>query len=378
MNNRDLKIPVIIVLIIAIISLGVAFAAFNSTLVINGTASVDEVTWDIVFEGLTTENVLDSPVVVGSANVVTAPTINNNSTDISTYSVTLSAPGDSITYNFKIHNKGTIAARVTNLDIQSGVNLTTDTAKRTSALNTLNNIDYKIYYTEGNAIIGNDLEKDCLAPGEEELVSLRIIFLPSDDESVLPSTDLLLDNLGVAITYQSETSCAADSGGGNSGGGNGGGNTQLGVQYYGANETWVDTLAATADNGQTPNVYFKRQNNVISLCIDYNSSERCFSIENAETDVSQFCNSFNYDFDGDYATASAYGVACTSPNYYDPDPIGQRILIYATHIPDSYEPETNPNTYYDFQLYVDDNLCEAERTYDDETETYSLSYHCNY
>ena len=76
MNNRDLKIPVIIVLIIAIISLGVAFAAFNSTLVINGTASVDEVTWDIVFEGLTTENVLDSPVVVGSANVVTAPTIN--------------------------------------------------------------------------------------------------------------------------------------------------------------------------------------------------------------------------------------------------------------------------------------------------------------
>ena len=242
---KNIKIPVIIVLIIAIVSLGVAFAAFNSTLIINGTASVDEVTWDIVFEGLTTENVLDSPVVVGSASVVTAPTIKNNSTDISTYSVTLSAPGDSITYNFKIHNKGTIAARVTNLDIQSGVNLTTDTAKRTSALNTLNNIDYKIYYTEGNAIIGNDLEKDCLAPGEEELVSLRIIFLPSDDESVLPSTDLLLDNLGVTITYQSETSCAADSGGGNSGGGNGGGGNAFqnidGAYYTYQNKSFIGT-----------------------------------------------------------------------------------------------------------------------------------------
>ena len=225
MSNKDLKIPVIIVLVIAIISLGVAFAAFNSTLTINGNSTVLETTWDIVFEGLDSEHptVLGSPTIPqgSTASVITAPTINNYQTDISSFSVSLSTPGDSITYNFKVHNRGSVPAKVTNVDMPQGIYLTTNTSRRTSDADTLNNIEYKLYYTESNEDVGDDLEKDCLAPGESELVSLRIVFLASDDESVLPSTDLVLDKLGVTVTYTSETSCSSSAGGGgNSGGGN--------------------------------------------------------------------------------------------------------------------------------------------------------------
>ena len=42
--------------------------------------------------------------------------------------------------------------------------------------NTLNVIEYKLYYTDNNNLVGQDEGKDCLEPGEIENVSLRIVF----------------------------------------------------------------------------------------------------------------------------------------------------------------------------------------------------------
>ena len=223
---RDKKITIIIIsaLLILIIGLGIAFAAFSQTLTINGTGTVESSSWSVVFEGMTNVNTIDAPTITGMANEITRPTIKNNATEISKYSIVLKIPGDSITYNFKIHNKGDYAANLSSLTI-SGVNrpsgpvsgsaLVTDSSIATANANTLAVIEYKFYYTDNNQLVGQDA-RDCLEPGESENVSLKITFstTSSTDTSILPSGNLVLDNLDVTAIYNQSNngSCGLEPG----------------------------------------------------------------------------------------------------------------------------------------------------------------------
>ena len=211
MRDKKITIAIVAVLVISVIGLGIAFAAFSQTLTINGGASVQASQWKVVFEGITNEGLIDNPTTVGTASEIAHPTIKNNSTEISTYSVSLKTPGDSITYNFKVHNKGDYAANIGTLTISgvnrpsspvSGASLVTDSSIAAANANTLAVIEYKFYYTDNNKLVGQDA-KDCLEPGESENVSLRITFASSSatDTSILPSSDLVLDNLGVTAIY---------------------------------------------------------------------------------------------------------------------------------------------------------------------------------
>ena len=224
MKDRKTMIVIIIALIISIIGLGIAFAAFSQTLTINGNATVEATNWEVVFEGMTSASTIDIPTTTGTAQEITRPTIKNNATEISTYSVSLQTPGDSVTYNFKVHNKGSFAANLGTLTISgvnkplspiSGANLVTDSSIATANANTLAVIEYKFYYTENNQLVGHDAI-DCLEPGESENLSLRITFASSSatDTSILPSSDLVLDNLGITAVYnQSNTgACALEPG----------------------------------------------------------------------------------------------------------------------------------------------------------------------
>ena len=224
MKDRKLTIAIIAVLLISLIGIGIAFAAFSQTLTINGSAEVEASKWQVVFEGVTSASTIDAPTTSGTAAEITRPTIKNNDTEISTYSVSLKTPGDSITYNFKIHNKGDYAANLSSLTISgvnrpsspvSGASLVTDSSIATANASTLAVIEYKFYYTDNNALVGQD-PKDCLEPGESENVSLKITFASSDatDTSILPSTDLVLNNLGVSATYNQSNngSCALEPG----------------------------------------------------------------------------------------------------------------------------------------------------------------------
>ena len=203
MKNRKITIAVIAVLVISVLGLGIAFAAFSRNLTINGNGTIQSSQFKIIFEGLTNVGTLDAPQTTGSAAVTTAPTIKNDSTEISSFVASLRSPGDSITYNFKIHNTGDYAATVSSVVMASGVNLTTNTEARTSEANTLNAMDYRLYYTDNNVLVGSGDAKDCLEPGESENVSLRIVFSSTDatNPNILPSEALLLDNLGVTVNY---------------------------------------------------------------------------------------------------------------------------------------------------------------------------------
>lgn len=109
-KERGAKIIAIVALLIAVVGLTVGYAAYSSTLTINGTANVDPASWKVNF-GYKTGNSLTG-TIKGHATETTAPTLAD--TTISGFDVTLKAPGDSVTYNFLIKNSGTLNAKLAN------------------------------------------------------------------------------------------------------------------------------------------------------------------------------------------------------------------------------------------------------------------------
>ncbi len=111
-KERKIRKLTVVALVVAVLGLTVAFAALSQTLTINGTASVDSASWDIHFANLT------GPDIEGGAEAQGSPTL--NATTISGLNMSVTKPGDSVTYYFDIVNAGTIDA-VLNTDLKTNL-----------------------------------------------------------------------------------------------------------------------------------------------------------------------------------------------------------------------------------------------------------------
>ena len=110
-KQRREKALVIVVLLVVIAGLTVAFAALSTTLNINGTAYLDAAKWGIRFENLS------SPTRVGKATTTgTAKIEETKAAEITDMNVSLSIPGDKIVYTVDLVNKGTINAKIDNIE----------------------------------------------------------------------------------------------------------------------------------------------------------------------------------------------------------------------------------------------------------------------
>ncbi len=110
-KERRTKALVIVVLLVVIAGLTVAFAALSATLNINGTAYLDAAKWGIRFENLS------SPTKIGSATTTgTAKIEESKAAEITGMNVSLSIPGDKIVYTVDLVNKGTINAKIDNIE----------------------------------------------------------------------------------------------------------------------------------------------------------------------------------------------------------------------------------------------------------------------
>ena len=110
-KERRTKALVVVVLLIVIAGLTVAFAALSTTLNINGTAYLDAAKWGIRFENLS------SPTRVGKATTTgTAKIEETKAAEITDMNVSLSIPGDKIVYTVDLVNKGTINAKIDNIE----------------------------------------------------------------------------------------------------------------------------------------------------------------------------------------------------------------------------------------------------------------------
>ena len=88
------------------------YALFGQELTIDGASSIDS-TWKIEITNIASKNVIGDAVNKASPSY-TATTAN--------FSVGLTQPGDSITYDITVTNKGSLDAKVQSIDIDTGNN----------------------------------------------------------------------------------------------------------------------------------------------------------------------------------------------------------------------------------------------------------------
>ena len=209
-KQRGIRTLSIVALFVAVIGLSVAFAAMSRTLQINGTATIATAKWDIHFENLVGPGVDGAEAKgTGAATVEKAPSIsdsaNGESTVIGDYKVTLTKPGDSVTYNFKVTNEGTINAKIGTFTKTAPVcNPATDvkdgdaTATEEDAALVCGNLTYTLTYKDTGAAVAAD---DTLAAGETKDLVLKLIY--NDEATTLPTanTDVEITGLDITMVY---------------------------------------------------------------------------------------------------------------------------------------------------------------------------------
>jgi len=191
MNNKNFK-TIMIVAVIALVALvGVGYAAFSTTLTINGAGTVKASSWKIKFSNLS------DATLTGKATQVTKPTISNSDTHIGDYAVTFTAPGDSVVYTFDVVNDGTFDAEISSITVDTptctgnGANATTD------ADNVCKNLSYKLTYADGTAVA----QGDTLDSKATKSLKLALTYSSSITAEQLPQDDVAIANLEVTIVY---------------------------------------------------------------------------------------------------------------------------------------------------------------------------------
>ena len=187
-KQRREKALVIVVLLVVIAGLTVAFATLSSSLNINGTAYLDAAKWGIRFENLS------SPTRVGKATTTgTAKIEETKSAEITDINVSLSTPGDKIVYTVDLVNKGTINAKIDNIE------KTVLTSEQQRYLT------FKVTDKDGYEIKQGDI----LSAGETKKITITIEFIKDLTKEDLPkqtSTISLSYKLNFVQTDEKTTS----------------------------------------------------------------------------------------------------------------------------------------------------------------------------
>ena len=163
MNTMKKKTIVMIALIVAICVMATGYAILRQQLVVTGTSSITS-TWQVRIVDVTTSD------IVGDAANKSTPTYTNTTAKFKT---SLINPGDSITYNIKIKNTGTLIAKVSNYNVDIGDN---------------DAIEYKV----------TGLEKDAvLVPDAEQTVKVKVSF----KTGYVGQPSVTTNNIKVIVNY---------------------------------------------------------------------------------------------------------------------------------------------------------------------------------
>ncbi len=191
-KERRTKALVVVVLLIVVAGLTIAFAALSTTLNINGTAYLDAAKWGIKFENLS------DPVKVGTATTTgTAKIEESKSAEITGINVSLSTPGDKVTYTVDLVNEGTINAKIDKIE---KTELTSEQQKY---------LTFKVTDKDGKEVS----EGDILSAGETRNLTITIEFIKDLAKEDLPtstSTISLSYKLNFVQTDEKTTSSGQD------------------------------------------------------------------------------------------------------------------------------------------------------------------------
>ena len=164
-KERSVKLLIISILFMLIAGLTVAFAALSTTLNINGTAYLDAAKWGIRFENLSSPTKIGSAITTGTAKIE-----ETKAAEITGINVGLSTPGDKVTYTVDLVNKGTINAKIDNIEKTV---LTSEQQKY---------LTFKVTDKSGNEVSKGDI----LSAGETRNLTITIEFIKDLTKEDLP------------------------------------------------------------------------------------------------------------------------------------------------------------------------------------------------
>ena len=189
-------------LIVGLVSMTVAYASLTQTLQINSSAKVASGMWSVHFKAITSGN----PVTTSGYATSTSSSLTLNDTSVTTPTVTLKAPGDSITYLFDVINDGEIDAKLTSVTLPSvtSANVTwgngeTLSASAKTAL--LNNIKVSLTYADGTALTANTDTLPHTGSNSLRHLKLTITLDSSVTYEGLPTKDLTINGITASLIY---------------------------------------------------------------------------------------------------------------------------------------------------------------------------------
>ena len=178
-KNRNVKIYVIFALVISVMGLSIAYAAYSATLLISGTVTAKKSSeaWNVHFESPDGGTTL-TPSLEGYAEVVSPANV--TATTISGFKVNFYAPGDSIEYSFDIKNTGSIDATIDKIAL--GSLSCSASGNEQEAQKLCNNLDMAITNSNGDEIsLGDKI------PAESSESYFLLIFWSSIDTATYNS-----------------------------------------------------------------------------------------------------------------------------------------------------------------------------------------------
>lgn len=174
-KDRKIKVLAITALIITILGLTVAFAALSQTLTINGAATLDAAKWGIKFENLSDGE------ITGDATINDTAVIADDLVTINNIDVSLSTPGDSVTYTVDLVNEGTINAEIYSIETPT---LTEEQERY---------INFTVTYDDGEEVKQGDI----LNQGERKNITIKIEF-----DKDITDTDLPSESQEISLSYK--------------------------------------------------------------------------------------------------------------------------------------------------------------------------------
>ena len=205
MNDKGFKVGVLVALIAMIVVVGVGFAAFTTTLNINGTAKVEASSWNIGFstdpaaitpgevnvsKGNTQSGITSTTTVVKKATL-TDTTVND-------WEVTFKTPGDYAEMSFYVLNKGSFDAKVSTFELPTPTCTGTGENAEADAANVCKHLEYKLVNEYGVPVaVGETLRK---TTGLKNYY-LKLQYKDDVTDAELPKGEVTISNLGFSIVY---------------------------------------------------------------------------------------------------------------------------------------------------------------------------------
>ena len=200
-KDNGLKVAVVAALIISLVAVGVGFAAFSTTLTIEGTATVKNSTWDVHFSQIvrnssSTEGIgLTLPTITNN----TSAGSNTNQTLINAFDVTFTKPNQKVIYDITVLNAGSYDASLSayTLGTKNCTGKEDATTATTDATNVCNNTTFTLTYEDGSAIETGAT----LAAGATAQLKLTVEYVDITDASLLPKDEVTVSLGTTTLTY---------------------------------------------------------------------------------------------------------------------------------------------------------------------------------